>query len=371
MIRKCLVIIPVILCLLVISVPAQPALAARGIPGSSEFGFGAHLELSGSSTLESARLANNLELDWIAVDCSWLAAAPKQGVVDWSRFDPVLLTAARSQQAIMLSLTQAPTWALTTEGPDPAKTSQFILQILQHYPNTVRAIELFPGANTAQGWGSQPNPKAYASLLASVQTALQNAKFSMLLVAGGLVPTPAGSPRAQAIDDLVFLQELYATAKIALPVISLQASNLTGDPLQTPEKNEPRVLRHYEEIRGVMLQNKKDANLIWVTHLAPPGGSISASDKRFQNLPNQTAWLSQAFEQMKSQIYIGAAFLGHINPQPNPAEAAFSLLLQSGDYHPFYRSLRDLIAIDHSNGARLRPGQAKATLLKKAQNDKK
>jgi hypothetical protein len=69
---------------------------------------------------------------------------------------------------------------------------------------------------------------------------------------------------------------------------------------------------------------------------------------------------------MKSQLYIGVVFLGIINPSTGAA-ASFSLLLPSGDYHPFYRSLRDMIAVDRSNNMISRPGRAKERLLAKSQ----
>ena len=344
--------------------PARLAQAARGTPGSAEFGFGAYLDLSGSFAIDSVHLASDLELDWLALDFSWQAAAPKPGAIDWSRIDPILQAAGRSQQSVMLSLTQAPEWALTPQGPDSAKCAALVIQILQRYPNTVQAIELFPGANTTQGWGRQPNPKAYFSTWNAVQAAIKSAKLSTLLVAGGLLPIPSGSPAAQGVNDLTFLQELYS-AKVQLPVISIQAGSLTGDPLQAPDKVENRVLRHYEEVRAVMLNNKQDAGKIWITHITPPTGSIAANDRRYQDLSNQALWLSQAYDQMKSQLYIGVAFLGQINPQANPADAAFSLLQPSGDYHPFFRMLRDRIAINRSNAAYLRPGRAKAEPLQK------
>lgn len=358
-----------ILCLLATFSPTQPARAARGVPGSSEFGFAAHLNLSGSFSLGAVHLANNLELDWLAVDSSWKALAPKSGAVDWSRLDPVLRAASSSQLAVMLSLSQPPDWALGPQGPDPAKTAQFVVELVQKYP-IIRAIELFPGANTAQGWGRPPSAQAYVATWKAVQSALQSSKKDVLLVTGGLQPTAANLPPAQAVSDLTFLQDFYTAAKVTAPIIiSMQAGNLTGEPLQAPNKSENRVLRHYEEIRAVMTRNKQDAGLIWITHLSPPNGSIAANDRRYQDIANQTTWWSQAYDQMKSQLYIGVAFLGQINP--GSSEAPFSLLLPSGDYHPFYRSLRDRISVNRSNKVNLRPGRAKAEPLQKNSQGKK
>lgn len=346
--------------------PQQAVIAARGAPGSAEFGYGAHLNLTGAYAVDGVRLASNLQLDWLAVEISWQSLSPKAGAVDWSRIDPFMQIAARNQQAVMVSLSEAPEWAQTAQGPDANLTGQIITQIVQRYPKLIQAIELFPGANTRAGWGRQPNPQAYQKLLASIQTALQNAKSAALLIAGGLQPIPAGIAAAEAMDDLAFLQALYTSAgKNPIKIISLQANHLTSDPLEAPSKAENRVLRHYEEIRAVMLKNKQDAGLIWITRLSPPTGEISADDQKYQDLNIQTGWLNQAFGQLKSQLYIGVAFVNAINLSAK-ANSGISLILPADDYHPFYRSLRDLVAVNRSDASITRPGRAKEQPLQKS-----
>jgi hypothetical protein len=361
-----LALLLVVIIALTVLPPQNQVLAARGTPGSAEFGYGAHLNLAGAFAIDGVRLASNLQLDWLAVELSWQSVAPKAGAVDWSRIDPLLQVASHSQQAVMISLTEAPEWALTPQGPDANQTSQFVLQLVQRYPKNVQAVELFPGANTRQGWGRQPNPLAYQKTWGAVQSVLQNAKINILLAAGGLQPVVSGTDPAEAMDDLAFLQALYtAGGKNPVKIVSIQANNLTGDPLQASDKSENRVLRHYEEVRSVMLKNKQDSGLVWITRLSPPTGTITKDDQKYQDLTNQTAWLNQAFGQLKSQLYIGVAFLNGINPSKIP-NTAISLILPGDDYHPFYRSLRDLITINRSDNSTSRPGRAKDQPLQKS-----
>lgn len=360
-----LIALGVVVVLLVLAAHFKSALAARGTPGSSEFGYGAHLDLTGPFAIDGIRLASNLQLDWLALDLSWQSIAPKTGAVDWSRLDPIMEMAEHSQLAVFLSLVEPPDWALGPQGPDIAQTTKLVLQMAQRYPNSLQAVELFPGANTRQGWGRQPDPGAYLKLWNSVVASLQKVKSPIILVAAGLKPVPVNSAPTEAMDDLVFLQNLYNLGiRSSLNIISVQAAGLTGEPLQSPTKEQNLVLRHYEEVRQVMLKNKHESGLIWLTRLAPPSGQETGSDPQAQDPANQSAWLVQAYNQVKSQLYIGVAFLNGINP--SPAAQGISLLQPGGDYHPIYRTLRDLVSINRSDSLYHRPGRPKDQPLQKS-----
>jgi hypothetical protein len=364
--RTRLVCLFLLAAVLLAATPLQPALAARGTPGSSEFGYGAHLNLSGLFAVDGVHLASDLQLDWLAIDLSWQSVSPKQGATDWGHLDPALQAAIHSQQPVMISLSNAPDWVQTPQGPDPNMVAQWVGQLVQRYADGVQAIELFPGANTLAGWGRQPNPQAYLKVIKAVQVALQKVKSPVLLVAGGVEPVLAGTDKSQAMDDLAFLQALYAGGlKSIANIISFQASNLTGEPLQASDASENRVLRHYEDIRAVMLQNKHETGLIWITHLEPPTGQIAESDQPYRNPDNQSNWLNQAYGQLKSQLYIGVSFLNGINPISTDA-TTLSLIQPGGDYHPFYRTLRDLVAFNRSDSPYHRPGRAKEQPLPKS-----
>ncbi len=346
--------------------PLGSVLAARGAPGSAEFGYGAHLNLNGQYTVEGVHLASDLQLDWLGFDLSWRSVAPKAGSVDWSRLDPVLEAASRSQLPVMVSLTEAPDWALSAQGPGADQTAQFILQLLKRYPKVVQAVELFPGSNTLQGWGRKPDSQAYMKLVTTMSSAIKKSNLQVRLVGGGLKPVVAeAESQAQDIDDADFLQSLYDRGlRDAVTIVSVQASELTGEPLQAPDKSENRVLRRYENIRQVMLNNGHESGLIWITHLSPPSGALNSEDQKYQDPTAQSTWYSQAYSQLKSQLYIGVAFLSSLNPSDTGSSA--SLIQNQGDYHPFYRSLRELISINRSDHSGSRPGRSKDQPLQKS-----
>jgi hypothetical protein len=187
--------------------------------------------------------------------------------------------------------------------------------------------------------------------------------MQVLVVAGGLLPTGA-QPSSDMVDDLSFLTSLYkAGAKSIVQVISVQLGQISGSPMAPSSGADKRVLRHYEEIRQVMLDNGHERGLVWVTHLQPPDGSLSTEDAKYQNPDEQSTWLTQAFQQMRSQLYIGVAFLDAINPNADADRPGFSLITLGGDFHPAYRLLRDQIAQNSSGSIGVRPGRPKAAPL--------
>lgn len=357
---KMRLILASLLCLGAILANFLPARAARGAPGSMEFGYGARLETDGPYFQDALDMAADLPLDWLGVTLRWSQYAPASAA--WERLDSILQFCDRSGTSVLLSLTEPPADARAGDGPDIGKTAAFVLELAARYPG-LGAIELFPGANTARGWGGRPDPRAYTKLFAAVQSGLQASGSNVLLVAGGLQPLTSNHP-AGDIDDLDFLRELYAAnPALALPVIGLVLQP-AGDPLAAPDGVDRGILRHYEEVRQVMVDAGRAKDLIWVTSILPPDGTISSSDPNKPGSFNQTNWLYQAYGQMKSQLYIGVAFYRSLNPSAkNPRDSA--LILNNQQYHPFYGILRELIAQNSPGWAPPRHGRPKSEALQK------
>ncbi len=354
--------------LLVYLLPNAPVFAVRGTPGSSEFGFGARLDTNGQFVGDGIQLAYDLQLDWVSFDLPWkLVQSEKNGPVDWSRYDPVFENLAHYQLTALVSITQPPDWSLSPAGPDPAAAAQFVLQLVEKYGATVAAVELFPSANTSEGWGADPEPTSYLNLFKTVHNRLSSANASLLLVAGGLEPV-ADNTQAGRAGDLEFLRGLYlAGGKDVIQVLSIHLENLTGTPAAVAENRQQQVLRHYEEIRDVMVKYGHQKGLLWITGLAIPASPEVQAEITGPIAQKQAAWLLQAYQQLRSQLYIGVAFLNQLNPSAQNATGAASvpLIQSSGDLHPIYRVLRDQIAQNSSGGSGSRPGRPKSNSLTK------
>jgi len=305
--------------LIVAVLPVEYVQAARGIPGSGQFGYGARVSLNDTNLTLALECASRVNPDWIVVDLFWDEFTPNQNTSpDWTNLDLIIRFAGDQQIPVMISLSQPPAWALSDRGPDANLTFQWIDTLINRYPETMKAVEILAGANTRQGWGAKPSPKAYARLFNSLQEQITAQGLSITLVAGGLVPVVEDDSENE-ISDLKFLQKLYDNGlKDFMPVISLQMPNTTSDPLTPPDGQESRYLRHYEEIRQVMLNNNHSSGLIWITRLAPPDGSINPSDQSYLSNEYRTQWLAQTLNQLQSQLYLGVAVFDSVDPASKP-----------------------------------------------------
>lgn len=284
----------------VILFTAAPVLAVSGIPGSPEFGIG--LTANQSNAVQTG----SQPITWVKVDISWKSVAPDaKKPADFTRFQSVNQTQKANGTALLISLQDPPSWAVGKNGPVEIKTLEMVDSLLAAFPN-VTAIELFPEANTAVGWASTPNAAAYAKIFQSVQAHLNQAHSPVLLVAGGLKPVNTSS--AAGINDLVFLQQLYdARMAASMPVLSIHLQNISSEPWQNPEENSFNVLRHYEQVRQVMLANQHSSGLIWVTSLSAQVNS--ATGKVTSSTLSSADWIQQALEQMQSQLFLGLVIL--------------------------------------------------------------
>jgi hypothetical protein len=333
--------------------------AARGVPGSPEFGIGVRINAEAPNTEQALTLSAELHPDWVSIAVSWAALAPEPGTApDWTRLDAAVLAAHAAGSSVMLSLSQPPAWAETPNGPENTAAVDIAAEIASRYASEVEAIELFPAPNTTSGWAAPPNPVDYLNLYQAVNDRLLNEQISLLLVAGGLETAPAADDPA-AWDDLDFLAGMYqAGANTILPVIGLRLSAIEGLPSAHAGKGGASVLRHYENVRKLMTDNAHSSGVIWITYLGFTAGTSEV---------DQTEWLSEAYPQIRAQLYIGAAFLQGVNTcQENWPEChEVSLLSPSAQTHPFTPVLRGILSQAYHPPEVVR-GREKSSALRKS-----
>lgn len=324
--------------------------AGSGLPDSTQFGYGVRVELYGQEVELALKTAASVGLDWISVDLDWELCWPDPGSApNLKALDTLIQQTHRYGLNVLLSIKNAPSWAMTPSGPDPSQTAQLVQLLLQRYPHDMLTIELFPAANTYQGWGMQPNPKAYAQLLRVVTEALHSAGNTTTLIAGGLALLTSDE-LTKGIDDVSYLRELYqAGAAAYMPIVSLRLNLVSGDVLAPPRADQERVLRHYEIIRRVMSKAGHTHGLIWITAFGWPAGNRISPDQ-------QSRWINQAYTMMRSQLYIGAAFLDHFNPPTGISpQLSSQYLIETGGrsirLHPALTALSQMITLDRTRQA--------------------
>jgi hypothetical protein len=322
--------------LIILAAIPNPVKATSGVPNSPLFGYGARLDMWGQDVPGAMDLAVALGLDWLAIDVDWNRHWPSlDSTPDFTPLDVVLQAARVRQLPVLLSMTHAPGWALTPSGPDASITSAVLLSILNAYPDVVLAVELFPGANSVINWGAAPNPQAYLTMLQVVRQALDTSGRTVYLVTT-LEPLPPGDSDI-GLDDQVFLESLYTSGGLPyMPIIGIRFQAIYGAPMSDVNALNPIVLRHYEQIRQMMLRYSHNSGLIWITGFNwPTTGSADPTNPL--NLPAtpslQAQWMNEAYQLLRGQLYIGAGFFSNLNSS-TPSQSYPALLLPGGSLHP-------------------------------------
>ncbi len=285
--------------------PNSAAVAAGGLPGSVEFGYGARLDARGGNPEGALQMAHSLGLEWIALDFNWQQDwVDPNGQPDTSVLSRQATLASQRGLSVLLSITNAPGWAMNQLGPDPDTTARLVETLVSVSPASILAVELFPGANTIKGWGAAPNPRGYLIVLQAVGERLRQRSYQAVVIAS--LESRSATPEGD-MDDLDFLKALYgAGVPPIFPIVGLRYPELTGAPAQDPAQEDHQLLRHYELVRHLMLEVGHDEGLIWITGLSWPGNVQSGRE--------QALWIGQAYDLLKRQPFVGAAIFTWLNP---------------------------------------------------------
>jgi hypothetical protein len=307
---------------------AVPTHAAAYQPDGYKFKYGANLDLDGSTIKEAMELANQLDLDWVAVFFDWQDIWPDQKVnPDLSNFIRAVTAAQQKNISVLLTIANPPNWALTPQGPDHQLTIHLVSTLVKAFPNTIKAVELFPGANIYHEWGAAPDASNYLSLIREVMAKLQGSGQDTIVLPSLTETRLQNNTNDQ--DVVQFLHALYqAGGKNWMPIIALRFPSVNGSPLDDPNQLEAVSLRDYERIRQEMIKNDHENGTIWITGFSWPTSVTAISD--------QVDWLRKAYQLLKAQLYIGAAFFSWFNkPGFHDQElGSASLISENAEQHP-------------------------------------
>lgn len=323
----------------VLLVPGSIAQAGSSLPTAVHFGFGAQINPHTDNMDLVVRGASQMGFNWLAVNFDWSLqwSDPSQSI-DLNQLNQAVFASRPYQASLMVTIKNPPAWVLTPQGPNADYVTALVIAISQSFPDTIGAIELFPGANQASQWGAPANPAYYAHVIKQAQSNLTLKNPRALVVAS---ITPLGENRQDGdMDDLDFLAAVYQSAgDQRFPVIGLGFSATSGEPTQDPLTDSAHNLRHYESVRKIMLENGRSTDLIWVTKFSWPAS--------LTNNQQQADWLFNAYKLLRTQLYIGAAFFENLNSN-DPASAGSFLINQNVITHPAVNLLRQLTAIDQA-----------------------
>jgi len=238
------------------------------------------------------------------------------------------------------------------EGPpqDPALYADFVAKVADRYRGRVQAIEIWNEQNLwyEAGGAGRINAADYVELLQQSYRAIKAVNPTMIVVSGAL--TPAGNVGEFAVDDIEYLQQMYAAgAKGYFDALGAHPSGYNcpalGDWRTVSDSTALNFRgtfenRHHswcfrgtmEGYREVMVANGDGNKVIiptefgWAVSGNPHPGYEYAKD----NTPKEQAqWIAEAYQLAEEWGWVGPMFLWNLDygvTAPGTELAAFGIL---------------------------------------------
>ena len=204
------------------------------------FGFNNNAVTEGvASASQSAGLLARMGADVDRVQINWAMLEPARGEYDFAVYDQIYEADLAEGVKPLFIFAFAPGWAAgnapcdtTTLGchvpPDPEHyedAARTAAEIARRYPRAA-GIEIWNEPNTSHFWAPQPDPDAYAKLLAYAYRAIKEVAPN-LPVAGAATASGSGSG---SVPDSDFIRALLAKGGgAAMDALSVHAYPVPGD----------------------------------------------------------------------------------------------------------------------------------------------
>ena len=273
---------------------------------------------------------------------AWKDVEPAQGDYSWGMWDELVNAYSANGIKILLSIPKAPDWARpfdddkSVEGPpqDPGLYAQFVAIVADRYRGRVQAIEIWNEQNLWYEAGGMGRISAanYVQLLQMSYQTIKTVNPEMIVVSGAL--TPAGNVGEAAVDDIDYLNQMYANGvKGFFDALGAHPSGYNcpagadwrsvQDPTATGFRG-PFDNRHHswcfrgtmEGYREVMVANGDGQKAIiptefgWAVSGTPRPGYEYAQD----NTPEEQAqWTVEAYQLAKNWSWVGPMFLWNLD----------------------------------------------------------
>ncbi|MAG36308.1 MAG: hypothetical protein CL878_08700 [Dehalococcoidia bacterium] len=353
--------------------PAAASQPTRTIP--LKYGFQVDMMLP-SHRAAAIRWTQQANFGWIKQQVRWNAFEPAPGQYSRARLqalDSVVTAAEVAGLKVLLSVAAAPHYYAAGPGRPhyiPDQLAEFMVMLATRYRGRVHAYEPWNEPNLmGEGALSRIWPEGPAECVAIQRAAYRAIKATdpkAIIVFPALAPTgigeQPGSDRSQALDDRIFLEQVYRVNEgeirgyfDVLGVHSYGFNNPPGDwlDLQTVSttgfKNHPSFyFRRFTQLRDVLLDHGDDKPL-WITELGWTSCRLPAPGHEFclDNSEAQRArYLAAALEMLETQHpYIQAAFFWNLNFRSVVPETdqkwGYGLISADNTATPAYAALRD------------------------------
>jgi hypothetical protein len=302
--------------------------------------YGIQIDPNGDASINMEHL-DQLGFHWVKFQMPWKDVEPTPGNYQWGTWDDVINAYNGAGIKVLLSIPKAPDWARpagdnrSVEGPpaDYGTFASFLGEVAARYKGKVQAIEVWNEQNLwYEGGGSPMPPDQYVAMLSAAYQSIKAANPEMIVVSGAM--TPAGSVAGAAIDDIDYLNGMYAAGvKNVSDAIGAHPSGYNcpatadwqtvTDPTATSFRG-PFDNRHHswcfrgtmEGYRNVMVANGDNAKTIWPTEFGwavSPNPQAGYEYARDNTHAEQAQWIVEAYQQAKQWGWVGTMFLWNLD----------------------------------------------------------
>jgi hypothetical protein len=341
-------------------------------PTSSPFAYGFQVHMWDLSPQAKDFVVSDVKqvgFNWAKHQVEWQAIETAPGQYDWSELDTIVNMLNAGGSKVLLSVAHAPQFYRGPASglmPQDPTTFQTLMQTMAtRYRGKVQAYELWNEENLSREAGvGNVDPATYLPLLKAGFAGVKAGDSSVLALLGALSPTGTNSP-GQAMDDLAYLQGLYAInngeVKNYFDALAAHLSGFSNPPDCTPAtpqcslsgawNENPSFFAFYRvgQYHDAMLAAGDGNKQVWLTEfgydsseLAVPGYEYST----YISEDTQARFLVQAVQIARSTPYIGGLMVWNLNFQvglPQTDEKwGFSVLRGDWSGRPAYFALASM-----------------------------
>ncbi len=318
---------------------APPPAASVNVP----FGYGIQADPRGNRSANIGHI-QAMGFNWVKFQMPWKDVEPSPGGYSWGMWDDLIGAYNGNGIQVMLSIPKAPDWARppdddkSIEGPpaDPVKYAEFVARVADRYRGKAQALEIWNEQNLwyEAGGRGRINAGNYVQLLQASYTAIKSVNQDIIVISGAL--TPAGNVGDLAVDDIEYLNQMYANgAKGFFDALGSHPSGYNCPALADWQTVTPQEAaadpghgtfsnRHHswcfrgtmEGYRNVMVANGDGNKAIsptefgWAVSGNPQAGYEYARDNTYEE---QAKWIVEAYQWAKQQGWVGPMFLWNLD----------------------------------------------------------
>ena len=311
--------------------PAQPS-------GPFAYGFQVQLwDFNNDAKRQVMGMVQQAGFNWAKHQVEWATVEPQPGQYDWTQLDAIVSAANAANLKVFLSVQHAPAFDKTPASglfpSDPNTYRVFMQALATHYNGKVAAYEIWNEENLSREAGpGNVDPSHYLPILEAGYTGVKAGDPNALALLGA--PSPTGVNSADAMDDVQYLNALFALnggeAKRFYDAVSTHPSGFSNPPDCTPQtpqcslsggwNNDPSffAFTRVAQYRDVMVRNGESNKKIWFSEFGYCSGSTPPAGYeycKFLTAQNQADFLVQAFTKARSLEYVGGMIVWNLNFQ--------------------------------------------------------